>query len=264
MAPFVVDPNDPRAPSQEQWDAMTSEQRTAVVEQLPALVPIELMAPEGDRHRKAKERTVGALDAFFRRIGRKVYLSSELAVYYPDQSRFVPDVLEVLDVETHDRDKWVVCAEGKGPDLILEVHVAGDWRKVIEDNARRSAQLGIPEYFVFDRGRMRLAGMRLSEGARTYRPILPQHGLYESQVLNLSLGLEEPGRLRFFFGTAPLLEAEELIQRAQRAVDEVVMRKEEAEQQAEQERQRADQERQRAEARIAELQAELDRLRERR
>ena len=59
----------------------------------------------------------------------RVYLSSELAVFYPGEARVVPDVFAVLDVENHPRMKWVVDDEKKGIDFVLEVHVAGDARK---------------------------------------------------------------------------------------------------------------------------------------
>ncbi|NUQ79959.1 MAG: hypothetical protein HUU21_41195 [Polyangiaceae bacterium] len=48
---YRIDPLDPRAPSQEVWDAMTPEERARVVAMLPAEVPWELHPPEGDQHR---------------------------------------------------------------------------------------------------------------------------------------------------------------------------------------------------------------------
>lgn len=175
---FRVDPADPRAPPQAVWDALTPAERRDVVASLPNEVSIEEMAPEGDPHRKAKEGPLDALRRFFERIGRKVYLSSELAVYYPDERRFVPDVLTVLDVDPHDRMKWVVGAERKGLDLVMEVHVEGDKARDHERNVERYARLGIPEYFIFDRGRLRLKAFRLRPGGRTYDPIVPQGGRY--------------------------------------------------------------------------------------
>jgi len=281
----LIDAKDPRAPAQELWDQLSDEQRAAVVAELPAAVPPELFMPEGDRHRKAKASAISALDAFFRRIGRKVYLSSELNVFYPGEPRFHPDVLAVLDVDPGERDKWVVSHEGKGLDWVLEVHVWGELHKDQTVNVERYARLGIPEYFVFDRLRGRLTGYRLATPAqRRYQPILAQHGRYASTVLGLELALEQD-RLRFYYGTAPLPEADELAQRLEAMVDDLVSQRLEAEQRAEQERQRAEQEQQRAEqeqqraeqeqqraeqeqqraeraeARLRELEAELERLR---
>ena len=246
---FRVDPSDPRAPSQEAWDRMTAEERDGVLASLPNEVSIEEMAPEGDPHRKAKEGPLDALRRFFERTGRKVYLSSELAVYYPGERRFVPDVLAVLDAEPHDRMKWVVSAEGKGLDFVLEVHVEGDKAKDHERNVALYARLGIPEYFVFDRGRLRLKAFRLRTGARVYDPIVPQAGRYASVALGLDLVLEGD-RLRFFHGTAPLHDADDLIRKLDEMVDDLLRKREAAEQQreaAEQQREAAEQQREAAE-----------------
>jgi uncharacterized membrane protein YqiK len=178
------------------------------------------------------------------------------------------------------------------------VYVAGEWRKDLERNVERYARLGIREYFVFDRGRLRLQGWRLAEGQRrTYQPILPQQGFYTSQVLGLQLQLEGE-RLRFYDSGAPVPESHELIatlqrlveeaeahrvEEAQRREEEALLREQEArlrEQEArlreeaerrlaeevrlrEQEAQRREQEtrlREEAERRLAEALAELDRL----
>jgi len=252
MAFPALDPADPRAPSQENWDGMSPEERLAWVDALPSTVPLSLHPPEGDRHSKVKDGAVSALQEFFRRIGRKIYISKELATYYPSEAMFCPDVLAVRDVESHARDKWVVSHEGKGLDFVLEVHVRGDRTKDFETNVKRYARLGIPEYFAFDRANMRLAGWRLPDPqARTYVPILPQAGRFSSAMLQLDLALEEE-RVRFYFGTAPLAEAEELIQRLERAVDEVTER-------AQNEAERATD----LERRLVDALAEIDRLRSR-
>jgi Uma2 family endonuclease len=273
---FRVDRADPRAPSQAIWDALSVDERLEVLASLPNEVSIEEMAPEGDPHRKAKEGPLDALRRFFERIGRKVYLSSELAVYYPGEKRFVPDVLGVLDVEPHDRMKWVVSAEGKGLDFVLEVHVEGDKAKDHERNVALYARLGIPEYFIFDRGRLRLKAFRLKPGAALYEPIIPQAGRYASQVLGLDIVLEGD-RLRFFHGTAPLHDADELIRKLDGMVDDLVTKREAAEQgreaaeqgreaaehgreAAEQEREAAEKRADAAERRLAEALAEIERL----
>ncbi len=262
--PFLMDPNDPRAPTEEQWAAMSDKERARVVAVLPSEVPFELFMPEGDPHRKAKSRAVDALDGFFKRIGRRVYISSELAVYYPGQPRFAPDVLAVLDVEPHERDKWVVAHEGRGLDLVLEIHVAGDVKKDYETNRKRYGQLGITEYFLFDRTRARLFGWRLpSSSARAYEPIVPQQGMFSSRVLGLDVAMEVD-RLRFYYGGAPVPESEDLIARLESMVGGLVERRETAEQErerAEQERERAEQERDEALRKLALLEEELTKLR---
>jgi len=226
-----------------------------VVAALPDSVPIDIMAPEGDVHRKAKTSALDALGRFFQRIGRRVYLSSELPVFYAGERRFVPDLLAALDVEPHERTKWVVSAEGKGLDFVLEVHVSGDVAKDHERNVTRYAALGIPEYVIFDAGRSRLLGYRLPDAtARAYERILPQEGRFASRVLGLDL-VVEGAKLRFFHGTAPLEEADELIGRLGSMVDELIAKKEDAERLLEDERAAKEE----ALRRIAELEDELRR-----
>jgi hypothetical protein len=151
----------PMAPSAEEWAALSPAERTAVVDALPGEVTYEEMAmPEGDRHAKAKARALDALRGYFTRQRRWIYLPAEMPTYYPAEPRFAPDLLAVLDVEDVDRDKWVVGAEGKGLDWVLEVHVGGDRKKnrrvrrglravprLAAHAARRSAFPGIARYF---------------------------------------------------------------------------------------------------------------------
>ncbi|MDY7226455.1 Uma2 family endonuclease [Hyalangium rubrum] len=271
VTPYSIDPDDPRAPPQEVWERMTPEERARIVASLPSEFPVsEASPPEGDPHFEAKARTREVLGSFFSRIGRKVYLACELPIYYPGEPMFAPDVIAVVDVETHSRMRWVVSAEGKGIDLALEVHVAGERRKDLEKNVERYARMGIREYFLFDRGRLRLLGWRLDEARRSYRPVLPQHGFYTSEVLGLELQLEGE-KLRFYHGRAPLPEADEMIVTLERMVEGVEQRRAELEQQlaeearlrTEEARLRAEetQRREEAERRLAEALSELERLR---
>lgn len=242
---YIVHPADPRAPSQELWDRMSEEERRAVIASLPSELPRAFL-PEGDAHRVPKKRALEALDEFFRRRGLRVYLGSELPTYYPDESVFAPDLLAVLDVESHERDAWVVSAEGRGLDFVLEIHVSGDRKKDLEDNVARYARLGIPEYFVYLPREKRLVGHRLPDAdARAYRPVLPQGGRWPSSVLGLELGVDE-GRLRFYSGTAPLPDARELIDSLASMVDHAVARAEEEARKAEEEARKAAEESRRA------------------
>ena len=251
---YVLDPDDPRAPTVEQWEQLSEQERAEVVAQLPSEPPTDTV-PEGDRHRIPKERAVQALGEFFRRVKRRVYLSAELPVYYPGQRWFAPDLIAVLDVEPGARDKWVVSAERKGLDLALEVTLRGDRRKDLVDNVERYAKLCIAEYFVLDLLSGRIIGYRLEGGATTYTPIVPQTGRWSSMVLGLDLVLEE-GRLRFFMGSAPLLEADELIGQLSSMVDGLPAKEARLAEALEAEQQRADE----AEQRAARLEAQLRQL----
>ena len=266
----------PQAPSQEVWDRLSEAERRAVVNSLPnEVTDAEMSPPEGDAHFLAKVRAFDALDGFFRRKGRNVYLACELPIYYPDAPRFAPDLLAVLDVDPHERMKWLVTAEGKGLDFVLEVHVGGDRRKDTETNVARYASLGIPEYFIYDRAKQALHGYSLiAPGARRYTRIVPQGGVLSSRILGLELGIESD-RLRFYTAMAPLPESPELVSRLQqmmlqvesRADDEARLRQEAEERaaKAEERAARAADEvattKNEADRQVAELRAELDRLR---
>jgi Uma2 family endonuclease len=267
---YRVDPDDPRAPPSDVWARMSPAERQRVLDSLPSEFPAsEAAPPEGDEHFTAKTGARSALDSYFTRIGRRVYLACELPVYYPGERMFAPDVLAVLDVETHKREHWTVDHEGRGLDLVLEVLVSGRRRKDLTENVERYARLGIPEYFVFDRARLKLSGYRLpapgsrsGRKARRYEPILPQGGRYPSLVLGLDLALDDT-RLRFFHGSSALLEADEMIGTLESVLDTVEARARAAEERvAEETRKRKKEARLRkdAERRLAEALAEIERL----
>jgi hypothetical protein len=258
--PAAHTPPLPHAPSQAVWDAMTPAQRAALVDALPTRLPRPLGAEsEGDDHVDAAVGTRDTLRMLYQRSGRKVYIGAGASVFYPEVEAFAPEVIAVNDVEDHNRTRWVVSAEGKGVDLALEVLVAGDRRKDLERNVVRYASLGIREYFVFDRRRRQLHGHRLDAPAlRTYSPITPHAGRLASQVLGLDL-IVQGSRLRFYHGTAMVLANDEIIHKLEETVEEMAFGREEAEMRAEAERQRADI----AEQRVAELLAEIERLRSR-
>ncbi|MFS8069314.1 MAG: Uma2 family endonuclease, partial [Byssovorax sp.] len=234
LAPaWTVNPDDPRAPPEDVWEALSPAERKRIVDSLPSEFPYsEAQPPEGDAHFKAKTGTREVLDGYFARVGRRVYVACELPIYYPGERLFAPDVLAVVDVATHERKAWVVKDEGKGLDLAIEVLVSGNRRKDLEDNVERYARLGIAEYFVFDRARLRLHGYRLSQpNARAYQPILPQGGHYASRVLGLDLRIEGT-KLRFFHGAAAIPDANELITTLEKMVDDVELRVTAAEERA--------------------------------
>jgi Uma2 family endonuclease len=244
---------------------MSPEERARVVALLPSKVPLRLQPPEGDPHFNAKAKTKATLDDFFKRIGRRIYISSELAVFYPGRERFSPDVLAVLDVDPHDRDKWVVSDEGKGLDLVIEVYYRGNKTNDFKTKVELYADLGIREYFIFDRRNLSLRGYRLPQAEegrapepRVYRPIVPQGGVYPSQVLGLDL-MVQGSKLRFLYGMAEVPEAEELVGKLQSKVDDLLARAEEAEKRAAAEAERAAVEAERAAAEAERAAAEAER-----
>lgn len=128
----------------------------------------------------------------------------------------------------------------------------------------RYATLGIPEYFLYDRARERLLAYRLATPkARVYTPIVPQRGLYASAVLGLDVQVAGD-RLRFYAGTALLLESEGLIARLEEMLEGVQARAEAEQARAEAAEHKAVAEAEKradAERELAALREELARLR---
>jgi hypothetical protein len=87
---YRVDPLDPRAPPQAGWDALSAEDRQRVLDALPSEIE-RAKPPEGDAHSRSKSRARDTLSEHFGRIGRRIYLASELPVYYPEERMFAPD-----------------------------------------------------------------------------------------------------------------------------------------------------------------------------
>ncbi|AUX32219.1 MULTISPECIES: Uma2 family endonuclease [Sorangium] len=192
---------------------------------------------EGRPHQKAKGRAIDMLTLHFGSTGRVIYLAEELAVLYPGEDVFVPDILAVLDVpqpEDDPRMAWVVAEEGRGLSLVLKVLHQGDRNKDLVANVERYARLRIPEYFVYDRLRQQVHGYRLpGPDAPRYQRIVPQMGRYSSAVLGLDLAVSG-GKLQFFYGMAELFGSADLIDRLQGMMSDLETRAEQAQAQAEQ------------------------------
>lgn len=205
---------------------------TFLVRVLDALSDPAVAMTEGRRHKKAKTRALDALGLHFGAIGRTMYLAEEMAVIYPGEPVFSPDLLAVIGVEEPDDDPrmaWVVADEGRGLDLVIEVLHHGSRNKDLVDNVERYAQLGIPEYFVYDRLHQRILGYRLPDAsARRYSRIVPQGGRFASAVLGLDLAIEGD-KLRFFYGLAELPGTSDLIGRLNRMMAGLEARADEAE-----------------------------------
>ena len=249
----------PVGPSVEEWRAMTSAERESfLVKVLDALSDPRDAMTEGRPHKKAKTRTIDLLGLHFKAMGRVVYLAEEMAVMYPGEETFSPDVLAVLDVQQPEDDErmaWVVADEGKGLDLALEVLHHGNRNKDLVENVERYAHLGIPEYFVYDRARQQIHGYRLAAtGARRYQRIVPQSGRYTSKVLGLDLAIQG-GTLRFFQGMAELFGSADLIGRLTGMVEDLEAKADEAEAKVEQAEAKAEQAATKAEQALTGLRA---------
>lgn len=249
----------PVTPSAEAWLAMPRQARDRHIELVTAAMQREeAYLSEGRPHFRAKVGAVTTLGEHFERIGKHVYLACELPVLYPGEAPFAPDLMAVLDVEDPgDEDTrmgWVVAEEGRGLDLVLEVHYSGNKEKDLITNVARYARLGIPEYFVYDRWSQKLYGFRLQSGR--YLSIPDRRGQLRSLVLGLNLGILD-NRLRFFADEALIPETRELLARLDGLMDQRALRIAEMEQQVALETAA----REAAERRLAEALAELSALR---
>jgi hypothetical protein len=116
---WTLDPDDPRAPSVEVWERMTEAQRSRVTASLPSeFAATEECLPEGRLHYESVFWTQDSLRTHFDKLGRKIYIGANTAVYYPNERMFSPDVMAVLGVEDdHPRASWSVLEEGKALDV---------------------------------------------------------------------------------------------------------------------------------------------------
>lgn len=237
----------PTVPTAEAWRAMApAEQMAFQLRVLDALSDPALLMTEERTHYQTKIRTLDALGLHFKATGRVVYLAEEMAVLYPGEKPFSPDILAALGVaepEDDERMAWVVVDEGKGLDLVIEVLHRGDRDKDLVENVEYYAHLGIPEYFVYDRARQQIHGYRLpalpglsglsGQSAARYQRIVPQLGHYHSNVLDVDLTILD-NNLHFLVGEAELPGSADLIRRLQGMIVNVETKAEEAQAQAEQ------------------------------
>ena len=260
---LALDPETgmPIFPSAEVWASLDAAAQAAVLDVVREALATtaDTLLGESTRHSAPGRETVNQLELHFRRRQRGLFIAQGLAVCYPDEATFSPDVMAVLDVPLGERDAWIVSQEGRGLDVAIEILVHGDRKKDLVTNVARCARLGIPEYFVFDVPHGRLLGYRLPPGASRYVAIMPQYGRVPCETLGLELAVTG-GRLRFYHGGAQVLgPAEEvellsqMVEERERALQGEADRLNAAEARAETEAARAETEAARAETAIAAL-----------
>jgi Uma2 family endonuclease len=218
---------------------------------------------ETDTHRDLMVYLIEALKAYFQ-ANPQVYVAGNLFIYYEKgdpQSRVAPDVFVVSGVSKRRRRVYRLWEEGKGPDVVIEVSSRSTRGEDLWEKRGLYEFLGVEEYFLFDPLDEYLTpplqGYRLVEG--WYRALEPeQDGSGGWRLLSRRLGLElrtEGNWLRLYDPArgelllTPLEAQERMRQEAEgRRQAEVIARQE-------------IEGRRQAEARLAELEAELARLR---
>ena len=204
---------------------------------------------------------------------RRVFISANISIYYEKkQGRSGshrargPDFFVVKDVsERQDRRSWMIWQEdNRFPDLIIEI-LSKSTAKVDKTDKKRLYQntFKTPEYFWFHPWTLEFAGFRLANGR--YQPIAPdERDWLWSEELQLFLGIDDR-KLRFFTPAGervptPAEAATDKEEQREAAKAEAAIAKQQCQlmaEQAEQERQQAEQERQQREQ--AELVAEQER-----
>ncbi len=101
-----------------------------------------------------------------------------------------PDILIAMGVEPGPRPSWVVWEEGRVPDIIFELTSASTARvDKVDKRHIYGAQLGIPEYYIFDPFSFELIAYHL-EGGGYWRPVKPNAaGRIPSPSTGFELGL---------------------------------------------------------------------------
>ncbi len=156
---------------------------------------------ETDLHRTVMFDTINTLIDHY--AGQQVYVTGNLLLFYEQGNRrkhVSPDCMVVFGAEMLPRDYYLLWAEGRNPNAVIEVTSKTTRREDLKTKmALYRDVIRVNEYFLFDPTQdylvPRLQGYKLSSGA--YAPIEMLNNRLPSQ--QLSLELEADGTsLRFF------------------------------------------------------------------
>ena len=217
---------------------------------------------ETERHFRELLKNFNRIENHFAHIP-DVYVLGDMMMYYEEgdpRKSISPDIFVAFGIGKKERRIYKIWEEGKPPDFVLEFSSKSTYRNDLTGKVQLYAEIGIPEYFLYDVDRRYLPtplmGFRLIGHAYVEIPTLATGGI-PSERLGLEFHVLDDG----FDIYDP--EAEEWLKTAAEAAQ---MRAEDAEDRAEDAEERANQEttaRHKAEAEVARLQKELERLRAR-
>ncbi len=148
---------------------------------------------ETDPHRNLIMDTIFALVNRYRN-DPDVYVSGNIFLYYvknEPRRNVSPDVLVARGIGNQPRRVYKTWVEGKAPDVVIEISSGSTWGEDLQKKWRLYAELGIPEYFIFDPEYTShlprpLMGYRLEEHWYTPLELAEDSSLY-SQQLGLDL-----------------------------------------------------------------------------
>jgi len=204
---------------------------------------------ETDTHRDVMVYLIEALKARFQ-ADPQVYVAGNLFIYYEQgdpHSRVAPDVFVVFGAPRRLRRVYKLWEEGAVPAVIIEVSSRGTRGEDLWEKRGLYEFLGVDEYFLFDPLdeylRPPLQGYRLSEGAyEQLEAVRDAQGEWRLASQRLGLELRTQGDLLRLYDPVRGEELPTPLEAVENARREAGRR-------------------QQAEARIAELEAELARLR---
>lgn len=134
----------------------------------------------------------------FRYRDRKVYVGSDLLVYYTEgvpRDFVVPDGFVVLDCESRRRRNFKIWEEDRVPNAVFEFTSASTRRNDEYFKPRIYAKIGVPEYFIFDPHSEYLSpelqGFRLTEDLQYVDIEHDSNGRLPCQELGLTLESEQ-------------------------------------------------------------------------
>jgi Uma2 family endonuclease len=149
---------------------------------------------ETDLHRDWMFRLLEIFRQRYR--GQRVYIASDLLVYYEEGSlsKFVvPDCFVVLDCDPGRRRTFLTWKEKRVPEVVFEVTSRGTSSTDIVDKPVIYERMGVQEYFLYDPTASYLEpplqGYRLTNG--TLREIAKTDGRLRSETLGVDLFLRE-------------------------------------------------------------------------
>jgi Uma2 family endonuclease len=218
---------------------------------------------ETDVHRDQMIELLNCLKAYFR-ADPQVYVTGNIFLYYLDEAgerqSVSPDIFVVRGVEKKERRIYKLEAEGKGPDMVIELTSLSTKVEDLGNKKVIYANMGVREYFIFDPLSewmpSQLRGFRLK--GSEYLPMTGRR--LRSHVLGLELALEE-GRLRLYDSkTRQRLLTYEEVESARQAAEAKAHAEAAARQTAEAKAHAEAAARQTAEAELARLREELAQL----
>jgi Uma2 family endonuclease len=234
---------------------------------------------ESELHMLLLMTLIATLREFFR-TNPRVHVGGNLLIFYERGNKHKhvsPDVYMVRGVSKHLRDNYLIWAEGKAPEVVIELTSKSTRREDVESKYELYRDvLKVKEYFLFDPRAEYLdpplQGYRLRAGK--YLPIKPVSGRLPSRLLGLhlerdgsDLRLWNPAtKLWLLAPTEALRHVEAEVERQAQARQQAEAEAEsqaQARQQAEAEAERQAQARQQAEAEVERLRREIEELRRR-